>query len=544
MARPLAWLATSNVMSTGPTAPTDLEVADARVTASEVLVATEISKRYDAVRALDSVSLSIHRGELLAVTGHNGAGKSTLIKLIAGHTRSDTGSLTIGGARAPVNYATAVARRLGIRAVDQEVVLCGNLSVLENFLVAHRSLGRVRWRAGVEDVCRRSLEAVFPDNGISARAEVNRLPMAQRQMAAIAFAAYTAPSETPLELLILDEPTSSLDLGRRRQLFEYLAALRSTGAAVMLISHRLDEVLAHSERIVVLRDGRVVGTVRTPEISKATLIDLMGQAEDHRLNESRAPTTARRRAAVNRCDIDSAGKGPLVELAGCAQADLQQVRLSVHRGEVVGLGGLEGNGQRTLLNALYTAANGRRIRQGVRVTRRIAYVSGDRNGEGVFPLWSVERNVSIGSLRALLRWGMVQRRAEARLADRWIRDLDVRVPSRKSVITSLSGGSQQKVLVARVLASDAELILLDDPTRGVDIGTKREIYALIHKAAKEGRSFLWYSTENEELYECDRVLVMREGSIVRELAGEELDERSLIAASFSEGARSAHEARQ
>ena len=510
--------------------------------ATGVLAATGISKRYGSVRALDAVSLSTRTGELLAIIGHNGAGKSTLIKILAGHTRSDTGRLTIRGSDVRVSYSALAARRLGVRTVDQEVVLCSGLSLLENFLIAHRSLGGARWRARVEEVCRRSLDAVFPDSGISPRTEVSRLPMAQRQMAAIACATYAAPTEPAIALLILDEPTSSLDLGRRRQLFTYLGRLRSAGVSVMLISHRLDEVLAHSERIVVLRDGRIVGTVNTREASTATLIDLMGQAEvTHPVDAGVGRPPPRREARETGALAGTSEAPPLVELKDYSHGELQHVSMSLRQGEVVGLGGLEGNGQRALLNALYSASRRRRSRQGVNATTRMAYVSGDRNSEGVFPLWSVERNLSIASLNAILRLGMVHRRAEARLADHWIRELDVRVPRRDSVITSLSGGTQQKVLVARVLASDAGLILLDDPTRGVDVGTKREIYALVHSAARQGRSFLWYSTENEELYECDRVLVLRDGSIVKELTGSELNERELISASFSDSARPAAE---
>ena len=224
---------------------------------------------------------------------------------------------------------------------------------------------------------------------------------------------------------------------------------------------------------------------------------------------------------------------PICIVTNYTDGRLRHVTTTIHQSEVVGLGGLEGQGQRELLTALFDAGRARR-RRGVTMSTSIAYVSGDRNGEGIFPLWSVARNISIGALSRTSKLGFVERVKEQELAKNWIERLRIRTAGADSPITDLSGGSQQKALIARVLASGARLILLDDPTRGVDVGTKAEIYELLRSAVDEGRSFVWYSTDNAEFQECHRVLVMRDGTVVRELRVDDASERALVSASFAE----------
>ncbi|UNC16024.1 sugar ABC transporter ATP-binding protein [Acidiphilium multivorum] len=469
-----------------------------------------IARDFGSVRALQGVDLDIDAGRMLGIVGHNGAGKSTLMQIIAGTLPASSGAIAVAGAPIPA-YGVRAAHALGIRCVFQELSLCPNLAVFENVGIMHRSLRGAGWRGRARRLIRASLDAIFPGHGIDPDRQVSSLSIGERQIVEIARA--FSETEEKVRLVILDEATASLAGHAATQLLDFTRAARARGIACVFISHRLAEILAYADDIVVLRDGGIVGTAPASGLDEDRLVAMMG--------EVRAP--AGRDAGGAR----SAGV-PRVEAAG---QDGESLPLRVHAGEIVGLAGLAGHGQRAFLHRVFAAARHRE--RGLAVNGSIAHVSGDRASEGIFPLWSVMRNISAGALGRLSRFGLIDPAAERALAEAWARSLAIRTPSVSHLATHLSGGNQQKVLVARALASGADILLLDDPTRGVDVGTKRELYARMRAHAAGGHAILWYTTENAELAECDRVYVFSRGRITDAIDRDAYSEDRVIRASFA-----------
>jgi ribose transport system ATP-binding protein len=286
------------------------------------------------------------------------------------------------------------------------------------------------------------------------------------------------------------------------------------GKSCILITHKLTEVLNYAQRVVVMKDAGVVGDVSGTGLSRARLFALIGAVE-----RAATPPQSSSFTGARRVDVVGPAGG--------------QSELRIEAGETVGLAGLAGHGQKELLHRIYTASrNGRD--KGCKVTGSAAYVSGDRQREGIFPLWSIASNITIASVRDLSRGSFVNAAKEQRMAEAWREKINIRSKSVLQSILSLSGGNRQKALVARAFATDAEIILFDDPTRGVDFDTKRELYGQIDLAARSGRCFVWYTTETDELFLCDRVYVFHEGRVVDSLTRSELSEERLLHASFHE----------
>jgi ribose transport system ATP-binding protein len=322
-----------------------------------------------------------------------------------------------------------------------------------------------------------------------------------------------------LRLLILDEPTSSLGAREAGQLRSYVARRRADGVSFVFISHRLQETLDFTDRIVVLQNGSVAWSGSTSDVSEAELVRLMGGG----------PASAGA-AAPPRTAAAPGDDRPLVDVTALTHGPLTDVSIRVGRGEIVGLGGLEGSGQRQLLHEVYAAQE---RRDGpVRIGGRVAFVSGDRANEGILPLWEIRRNISLASVGTLTRSGVISPADERELSQTWYDRLAVRAASVDAPIMSLSGGNQQKAVIARAMASQADVIALDDPTRGVDLATKAELYRLFRGLADDGRAILWYSTDSVEFDECDRVYVMRDGHVTQELAKQEISAESIVEASF------------
>lgn len=469
-----------------------------------VLRADSVTKRYGNTTALAGIDIAVGSGEILGLVGHNGAGKSTLMRVLAGREAPDTGQVVWHRRGA---WDQRAAERAGVRMVYQELALCPDLTVAENIALSDRSARGWRWRGVAERRVAETLDRVFPGHGISIVRRASDLTMAQRQMVEIARALCTPE----LSMLILDEPTESLSVDATRQLYTALHELAGTGVAMVLISHRMQEVLANADRIAVMKDGRLVDVMAAADTSEDALLAAMG-------GDVHADTaTMRRVTSRDHGDIDSHGV--------VARIDGGDVPFTVNAGEIVGLAGLAGHGQDVVLRRLWSNA------RGVRVARRRAYVPGDRQTSGIFPLWSVADNLTVSATRQLSVAGVVPSRARKTLAAEWVQRLSVKGGARPP-ITSLSGGNQQKVLVARAFATDAPLVLLDDPFRGVDVTTKNELYALMRVEASRGRAIVWYSTENSEMAHCDRVYVFQSGRIVSELAGDEITEERIIADSF------------
>ncbi len=478
-----------------------------------------IAKRYGVTTALDGATLSVARGEVVGLIGHNGAGKSTLMRVIVGLTTPDAGTLEVDGSPAGPGYSIQQARARGIRIAYQELSLAPELSARENVLLGAPAVAGRRWQRRSEELLRTALDEVFPGHRIPLRRPVRGLSLAQQQMLEITVA--TLDVGDPLTLLILDEPTSALGREQAAHLFAHLAALRGRGVSTILISHKLPEVLGHSDRVVVMRDGAVVSQQPTAGLDHDRVVAMMGGVADA------AGEAARSRGPA-------AGE-PLLVTDDVRGDGLHGVSIAVRPGEVVGLAGLDGQGQQQFLWHVWRH---RRSGRRVRLRAGAAFVTGDRVRAGLFPLWTVGQNIAVGVMRELSRGGVSQRARERGVVEEWMGRLSVRgTPA--TPILDLSGGNQQKGLIARALASSARVVLLDDPFRGVDVETKQQVYRLLRDEAAAGRSFVWFTTENAELAECDRVYVMAGGRVVAELAGEQLTEDAVIAASFARPAEAA-----
>ena len=471
----------------------------------DLLRATAVSKRYGNTLALAGIDITVAAGEILGLVGHNGAGKSTLMRVLAGRESTDTGSVDWheGGA-----WDQRAAARAGVRMIYQELALCPDLTVAENIALSNDSARGWNWKQRAEREVTETLDRVFPGHGISIVRRTSSLSMPQRQMVEIARAMCTPK----LAMLILDEPTESLSMDATKQMYAALGELAARGVGMVLISHRMQEVLANADRIAVMKDGKVVEILPASETDEDELLSIMGGGVH-------ADTAVMQNVeAISDAPVATAGE-TVAEIA------TEDTPFTVRSGEIIGLAGLAGHGQEQLLQRLWSGS------RGVDVRGRRAYVPGDRQTSGIFPLWSVAENLTVSAARQLSVGGVISAARERMLAADWVQRLNVKGGA-KAPITSLSGGNQQKVLVARAFATDAPLVLLDDPFRGVDVKTKNELYALMRIEASRGRSIVWYSTENGEMAHCDRVYVFRSGRIVSELANEEISEDRIIADSF------------
>jgi ribose transport system ATP-binding protein len=475
-----------------------------------VLSAREATKSYGPTRALAGVDLDVGPGEVIGVIGHNGAGKSTLMRILAGIEPVDSGVVTVA--------ESGPARRsgfAGVRMAYQETSLCADLTVAQNvYLSARDWMPSSRWRRTAAECAARKLDEIFPGHGVSPAHYVEDLTLAQRQMVEIARAA----TSNDLRLLILDEPTESLTSDASAKLYDYVRSIAASGVAVLLISHRMAEVLSVATRVLVLKDGAVAGDAPASEVTEQLLLDLMGSdvaiAHD-------APTQDQRL---------SVHRGPVVASVSARSARTNEPSdITIHQGEVIGLAGIAGQGQQDVLAELWRPTGRRRS---TAVTRR-AFVPGDRQRSAIFPLWTVGDNLAATAMRSLARAGRRSLAAEKEVVGNWVGRLKIK-GGPAALMTGLSGGNQQKVIVARAFASDAQLILLDDPFRGVDVHTKTDLYRLIRTEAEDGRTIVWFSSENAEMSHCDRVYVLRAGRVAAELQGAEITEERIIAESFAE----------
>jgi ribose transport system ATP-binding protein len=483
-------------------------------TAASIVRLSRISKAFGSTLANAEIDLDVAEGEVIGLVGGNGAGKSTLMRILCGATPPTLGEISFGGERLPFSeFETTEAQRRGIRMVHQELSLCTNLSVAENFFLEAPGQAGLRpgWRKAYRAAAREALNAAFPENGIDVDAKVGHLSIGERQMVEIARAA-AAPD---LRLIVLDEPTSSLDQQRSRQLRDFVRRQVQGGRACIFISHKLHEILDVASRVVVLRNGRIAWQGRVGETSFGRLVELMGGNAEV-VQRSTAGTSE----GIGEVRVEVGGR--FVPAGGEA--------LALRAGEIVGLAGLEGHGQKEFLHAIYEA--GKRD-SGVVRHASASFISGDRQKEGVFPLWNVLANISIGRIAARRALGLVSVPREAEVASEHAGRLQLDRGRFGSNILELSGGNQQKALVARALVADTPIVLLDDPTRGVDITTKQDFYRLCSAAAQEGRTLVWHTTEDAELLACDRVLVFANGRIASQLVGAEISEQAIVGAAFA-----------
>jgi ribose transport system ATP-binding protein len=470
-----------------------------------------VERNFGAVRALSGVSLEVGSGECLGLVGHNGAGKSTLMHILAGTLSPNKGEITLGGSLHEGYWSVNVARANGIRCVFQELSLCPNLTVAENVRIVHGSLKGIGWKKRSHDLAREKLDEIFPGHGINPNDAISDLPIGKRQMAEIA-RAFTV-TDTPLRLVILDEPTSSLDAVTAQQLLSFVRKQVAKGTSVILISHLLGDILGTCDRIVVMKDGKTVAERVAKNFDRHSLVAAMG-----------TELSQKKSTAVKLPKVES--ESPIAIRARPKTA-ADSGELIAHQGEIIGLAGLSGHGQTRMLLQIFS-------RNEADVVAPVAFIAGDRQSDGIFNLWSIAANVTIRSLRSLLKRGLIASEGESRLAAEWKTRMGIRTPDMNNNILTLSGGNQQKTLFARALGSEAMIILMDDPMRGVDIGTKLEVYDMIAREAKRGRTFIWYTTEMEELQYCDRAYVFRNGAISASLSRNDLTEEKILQASFAE----------
>jgi ribose transport system ATP-binding protein len=488
-----------------------------------------VAKRYGGVMALDGVDFACRRHSIHAVLGENGAGKSTLIKIMVGVVRPDAGRMILDGRDVSFGAPAEAAER-GVVCIFQELSLLPDLTVADNLCITDPPgrwgfIDRRRQRRRAEE-----LLALVGCEDVNPLERPRNLPLSRRQLVELAKALGRRP-----ELLILDEATSALTASDVETVFRILRRLRDDGVAILYISHRLAEIEAIADTCSVFRNGRHIETFAEGSKSHDQIVQMMiGRA----ISQAYPEKPARGKPLP-----------PVLDVRGLDWQDqLHDITITVGRGEIVGLGGLDGQGQRELLLALFgvlrgvhgdVLLDGRRIRIGSPAAAKsprlgIALIPEDRKSEGLLPLMAVRDNLTLAALSRLTRHLLIDRaRERAKVAEMMDR-LNIRAGAIGDAVATLSGGNQQKVVIAKWLITDSRLFLLMDPTRGIDVGTKQELYQLMRRLADEGAALLFYTTDYDELVGmCDRVLILYRGRIIREFSGDAITERNIVAASLN-----------
>ncbi len=499
-------------------------IAEMNSTLSPILALRGVRKEFPGVVALDGVDLELLGGEVHVLLGENGAGKSTLMKIISGAVSRDAGEILVQGK--PVEIANPrQAQALGIGIIYQEFNLIPHLSAGENILLGREP----RLLPGVIDQRRlmRAAQQQLDDLGVAidARAIVSRLSVAQQQMVEVAKAL-----SLEARVLIMDEPTSALTEQEIRELFAAIRRLKSRGVAIVYISHRMEELFAIGDRVTVLRDGKHVGTRRIGDTTMTELVTLMvgRDLKEHFPKQRVAPGDEALR--VERLSRDGV---------------LHDISFTLRRGEVVGVAGLMGSGRTELARAIFGAdrVHGGRIFVRGEETRipspraaidlGLGFLTEDRKHQGLVLVLSVQENVCLPSVQRLSRLGIMQPARETAVAAQRIAELRVKTPSARQRVVHLSGGNQQKVVLAKWLCTEAQILIFDEPTRGIDVGAKVEIYQLINQLAARGAAILMISSELPEILGMsDRILVMHAGRIAGEFGAAEATQEKLLAAAL------------
>ena len=481
-----------------------------------ILSLTNIKKTYPGVVALQDVSLAFRKGEVHALVGENGAGKSTLIKVITGAVTPDSGVIRINGHEYP-GISPQQSREEGVEAIYQEFNLVDSLSAAENICLGKRYGKLVNFKAMnqvAQEIFDRFHIAIDP------KAAVETLSNAQKQIVEIAKAV-----SKDAKVLIFDEPTAPLTVVEVDILMDIISQLREEGKTILYISHRLDEIFRICDRVSVLRDGQYIATRNVAETDRQELIKLMVGRELTETYNSRT---------------HELGEAAL-EVKNLTGNGVKNISFQVRKGEILGIGGLVGAGRTEIIRVLYGAeepqwgevyVNGDPVR--IRSTwdameHGIGLVPEDRKNQGCFLEMSIEWNTSISSPAKFTRHGLVDRKRERALAEDYCRRLRTRTPGVGQLVMNLSGGNQQKVVIAKALAADSNIIILDEPTRGVDVGAKQEIYELMNQLCAEGKSIIMISSDMEELLGMsDRIVVLYEHQLAGEVTRDQFDQEYIL----------------
>lgn len=532
-----------------PTGPSATSAA-ARPAAEAALVRAEgISKRFGITQALDDVSVAFHGGRVHALMGENGAGKSTLGKTIAGLIRPDTGAVRVDGRELKLGSIDE-AFAAGVRIVHQELAQCPNLSVAENLCLHDMPRGRI----GIDrhEMARRAASLVHRiDPGIEVEAPLGALAPGRRQICQIAASLddRSATGGSAPRMIVFDEPTSSLSVAEADTLMEVVRQLAEDGLAIVYVSHRMGEIFACCDEVTVLRDGKFVATNTVADIDEATLVEQMigRRIVTPKTGEHRTPggeAAALRSLANGHADHDapSQSTAPLLRVRSLSSpGKLRDVSLEVRPGEVLGVGGLVGAGRSELLDAIFgldpratgdidiasNRAPGRDCRWMIK--NGVGYVPEDRRLQGLFFQLGVGENIVVPFMPRLASLAWRALGAERSLVADRIGEFQIKTASTASTPGELSGGNQQKLLIARWMGKDTRVLLLDEPTRGIDVGTKAEIYKSIRAASAAGAAVLLVSSEMPELLALsDRIVVMAEGQVGGTLEGDDMTQRNIL----------------
>jgi monosaccharide-transporting ATPase len=505
-----------------------------------VLEARGVTKRFAGVNALSEVDFVLKPGESLALMGENGAGKSTLIKVLTGVHQPDEGELRLSGNR--VSFARPLdAQNSGISTIYQEVNLVPLMSVAQNIFLGREPKNRL----GLIDFKRMHVEARKLLNSYDIDVDVRRplrsLALGMQQMVALARAV-----SIDARVVIMDEPTSSLESREVETLFRVIGLLRGQGIAIVYVSHRMDEIYRICDSATVLRDGKVVHHGLLSVLPRVELVGLM---------LGRSVEKVQRGGLTAFGEVKGSSAAPVLEAKNLSRKhQISGIDMEIRPGEIVGLGGLLGSGRSETLKAMAgvmhldegsVTVDGKNVRSGsvsAAIRAGIVMLPEDRKTEGIIPNLSIRENIVLAALPRLSRAGFASRSRQDAVVDVFMKRLRIKASSPDQVVSELSGGNQQKVMIARWLAMNPKVLLLDEPTRGIDVGAKAEVQALINELANEGLAIVLVSSETEEVVEGSaRVIVLRDGSIERELRGTEVSEDHLLAALVGEQHATANE---
>lgn len=495
-----------------------------------ILTLKNVTKEYPGVLALDHMNLEVYPGEVHALMGENGAGKSTLIKVVSGAIKPNGGTIIYQG-QEYASMTPALSRKLGIGVIYQEFNLVPDLSVAENIFLGQKLTGGLTINRKLMNEKAAELMKSFGID-IDVTKEVKTLTVAYQQLVEI-----TKTISSNVKVLIMDEPSAPLTNREIDALFGIVRKLKEQGIAIIYISHRMEEIFALADRITVMRDGKYVGTKMASEIDQNGLIKMMvGRTLDEQF------------PAVEK----EIGEVALEVQDLCTDALLKNVSFKVRKGEILGLAGLVGAGRTETARAIFGAdpkASGRVLIHGKEthirkpkdaISQGVALIPEDRKKHGALLEMSIRENISFICVKDISKAGFVDRKEDKGLADKYIQELSIKTPTMEQLAKNLSGGNQQKVVLAKSLASRSDIIIFDEPTRGIDVGAKKEIYVLMNELAKKGMAIIMISSEMQELLGmADRIMVMHEGEVMGELKKEEATQEKILelASGIREGER-------